>query len=356
MINTDNLGQNIPLAFDALGDISSFQVETGTVLDLQLDLRNMNLVVTNAEFPQGWYLIGDNNDWSATDMSYPFVQDPNNKNIYSIHVDIEDGDFWFKIANKRNYYLDDFWSGSFLSAAINGESALSGSLVEGNVGAFCIPANYNATYLDITIDVENLTYTIETDGEAPQEDPNAMYDYVYIAGTADGWSGYGGKLASFKGENNYFGFFKETGEFKIQKNQGSWAENWGGSNETLVFDGANIPADGLVYVNANIGAMTYSVTYITSMGVVGDAYNPDWSTDAPLTYNEDNNTWEGVVTFNQTGEIKFRANGEWDVNFGGPLNDLVSGGSNINVEAGTYNIVLSLICPGEYTATITPVD
>ena len=321
----------------------------------------MKLTITGEFAPQepptsnGWYLIGTPNNWSSSDKSYPFVQDAENENVYSIHVDNVSGDFWFKIAAEGNYELADFWSGDFLSAATDGESALSGNLVAGNQGAFCIPANYNCTYLDITIDVENLTYTITTDGQAPIIDPTAEYDYVYIAGTADGWSGNGGKLASVKDANDYYGFINATGEFKIQKNQGSWATNWGGSNGTLVAGGANIQANGFVYVNANIGNMTYSVTPITSMGVIGDATPGGWETETALTYNAETGAWEGTVTFT-TGEFKFRANESWAINFGGALDNLTLEGSNLEVEAGTYNVVLTLVCPGEYTATLTPAN
>ena len=357
LVTEELLNTEIPLTKE---NYQALQMAPGT-FNLSLDLENMKLTITGEFTPQepptsnGWYLIGTPNNWSSSDKSYPFVQDATNENVYSIHVDNVSGDFWFKIAAEGNYELADFWSGDFLSAATDGESALSGNLVAGNQGAFCIPANYNCTYLDITIDVENLTYTITSDGQAPIIDPTAEYDYVYIAGTADGWTGNGGKLASVKDANDYYGFINATGEFKIQKNQGSWATNWGGSNGTLVAGGANIQANGFVYVNANIGNMTYSVTPITSMGVIGDATPGGWETETALTYNAETGAWEGTVTFT-TGEFKFRANGGWDINFGGALDNLTIGGSNLEVEAGTYNVVLTLICPGEYTATLTPAN
>lgn len=357
LVTEEVLNTEIPLTYEYY---QAIQIAPGT-FNLSLDLENMKLTITGEFTPQepptsgGWYLIGTPNNWSSSDKSYPFVQDATNENVYSIHVDNVSGDFWFKIAAEGNYDLADFWSGDFLSAATDGESALSGNLVQGNQGAFCIPANYNCTYLDITIDVENLTYTITTDGQEPIIDPTAEYDYVYIAGTADGWSGNGGKLASVKDANDYYGFINATGEFKIQKTQGSWATNWGGSNGNLVAGGANIQANGFVYVNANLNNMTYSVTDITSIGLIGDAVNPDWSTEAPLTYNAETNTWEGNVTLT-AGSIKFRANNDWNINFGGALDNLVLLGDNITVEAGTYKVVLTLVCPGEYTATLTLVD
>ena len=142
-----------------------------TYLDITIDVENLTYtIVTDGHKPDiepdaaDWYLVGNFNDWSTTDMSYPFVQSAENENVYTIHVDNVSGDFWFKIAAGSNY-SGSFWSGTFLSAATDGESALSGSLVLGNQGAFCIPGSYGCTYLDITIDVENMTYSIATDGQ-----------------------------------------------------------------------------------------------------------------------------------------------------------------------------------------------
>ncbi len=187
LVTEELLNTEIPLTAE---NYQAIQMAPGT-FTLTLDLENMKLTITGEFTPQepsgnGWYLIGTPNNWSASDKSYPFVQDAENENVYSIHVDNVSGDFWFKIAAEGNYDLADFWSGDFLSAATDGESALSGNLVTGNQGAFCIPGSYNCTYLDITIDVENLTYTITTDGQEPQVDPEAA-DW-YLVGTNNGWS------------------------------------------------------------------------------------------------------------------------------------------------------------------------
>ena len=351
------LGTDIALTTE---NYLALQMAPGT-FTLTLDLENMTLKINGEFTPQpqpenNWYLIGTNNNWSTTDKTFKFTQSTDNENVYSIHVDNVSGDFWFKIANEDCYTAADFYAGTMLSFATNGEGPLTGNLVTGNQEAFCLPGSYNATYFDLTIDVENLTYTITTDGQAPVIDPTAKYDYVYIAGTADGWSGNGGKLASVKDANDFYGFINAGGEFKIQKDKGSWATNWGGSNGTLVASGDNLQANGLVYVNANLNTMTYSITEITSMGVIGDAVNADWTTEAPLTYNAETGAWEATGVVLNAGSIKFRANNSWDINFGGALDDLTINGDNIPVEAGTYNVALTLVCPGEYTATITPAN
>ena len=165
VVTEELLGTEIALTTEE--GFQALQMAPGS-FNLSLDRENMTLIITGEFTPQqpteNWYLVGTFNGWSTTDMSYPFVQSAENENVYTIHVDNVSGDFWFKIAAGSNY-SGSFWSGTFLSAATDGESALSGSLVLGNQGAFCIPGSYGCTYLDITIDVENMTYSIATDGQ-----------------------------------------------------------------------------------------------------------------------------------------------------------------------------------------------
>ncbi len=358
VVTEDVLGTSIALTND---NFIALQVAPGN-FNLSIDMEKMELTITGEFAPQpqpetNWYIIGTINEWSTTDKTYKMTQDAENANVYNIRIDGISRDFWFKIANENCYTAADFWNeGSLLAFPADGVQALSGNLVQGNQGAFCLPGYLNATYIDITINTEELTYTITTDGQEPEDDPDAEYEYLYITGDADGWNGNGGKVASIKGENDYYGFVNVGTVFKFQKIQGEWGINWGGSNGTLVSNGANIEASGYVYVNANLNNMTYSVTPITSMGVIGDATQGGWETETPLTYNAETNTWEGTITFTD-GEFKFRGNNNWDISFGGTLNKLVLNSDvNIHVEAGTYNVALKLVCPGEYSATLTPAN
>lgn len=50
--------------------------------------------------------------------------------------------------------------------------------------------------------------------------------------------------------------------------------------------------------------------------------------------------WEAKDITLASGEIKFRANDDWAINWGGDTNALTQGGANISVEAGTYDIKL----------------
>ena len=188
VVTEELLGTEIALTTEE--GFQALQMAPGS-FNLSLDLENMKLTVTGEFAPQpepagNWYLVGSFNGWSTTDMGYQFTQSTENPNLYSIFIEPVVGDYWFKIANEDCFTATNFWSGTILSAAVDGYGELSGNLVQGNQGAFCIPESYGCTYLNITIDVENLTYTIETDGHKPDIEPNAA-DW-YLVGNFNGWS------------------------------------------------------------------------------------------------------------------------------------------------------------------------
>ncbi len=94
----------------------------------------------------------------------------------------------------------------------------------------------------------------------------------------------------------------------------------------------------------------------TPLGFAPAEAGPDQDHD--MVYDKDKRTWS--VTLDLTaGEIKFRANDSWALNFGNDDNgdgSLDEGGSNITVDAGgTYIITLDLSNPRAYTYSLTPV-
>lgn len=82
----------------------------------------------------------------------------------------------------------------------------------------------------------------------------------------------------------------------------------------------------------------------TSMQLLGDFSN--WTDGTPLEMTKIGNathSWTTKVTFDADGEVKFRANGNWDVAFGGtkfPFG-LSDSGDNIKVTAGTYTVTFN---------------
>ena len=101
-------------------------------------------------------------------------------------------------------------------------------------------------------------------------------------------------------------------------------------------------------------ALSYKLTPITSIGIIGDAAG-GWDKDIVMTYDAASHTWIAKSVTLKDGEIKFRANGAWDINWGGTdLKKLTSNnGANIRVNAGTYTIQLKPSYDGNTQAELT---
>jgi hypothetical protein len=132
--------------------------------------------------------------------------------------------------------------------------------------------------------------------------------------------------------------------------------NYGdGGNGTLNIENtaANIVSPAGYYkLNADATALTYTAV-ATVWGVIGSATPGGWDNSTALEYDPASRTWTGGVTLT-VNEFKFRANNQWDINYGSTAGNstLDAGGSNIpvNVESDYY-FVLDLSHPNEYTYT-----
>lgn len=149
------------------------------------------------------------------------------------------------------------------------------------------------------------------------------------------------------------GMHLTAAEIKFRANH-SWDYNYGSSakNATLNAGGDNIPvaveADYAITLDlSHPNAYTYAAN---RWGLIGSATPGGWSDDTNMTWDATNKVF--TVTLNLTaGDIKFRANDGWDVNYGGPLDALVGGGDNIPVAAsGNYTVTFD---PWKLKATVT---
>ncbi|MEL6590753.1 MAG: RagB/SusD family nutrient uptake outer membrane protein, partial [Bacteroidota bacterium] len=129
-----------------------------------------------------------------------------------------------------------------------------------------------------------------------------------------------------------------------------WDVNWGdtGADGTLDAGGDNIAvADaGFYRVQADIANLTYSVE-ATDWGLIGSATPNGWDNDTDMTFDPVEGAWTIQVDLVE-GEVKFRANDDWALNYGDTGNDalLEEGGDNIAIPtSGTYIIKLYLDAP-----------
>jgi hypothetical protein len=133
------------------------------------------------------------------------------------------------------------------------------------------------------------------------------------------------------------------GEIKFRENN-DWASDFGdtGADGTLDAGGDNIAVTAGTYkITMNLNDNTYTIEPF-AWGVVGSGYN-NWGAtpDAKFYYDYVTDTFKVGVRL-VDGEIKFRQNNEWSIDFGdtGADGSLDAGGDNIVVTAGHYTITL----------------
>ena len=201
--------------------------------------------------------------------------------------------------------------------------------------------------------------TGEIQGEGEQ--PSADYaDYIYAIGGDTGWSGvYPLRSAQTSGVNNgkYKGFGYLSDQFKFKPNENDWTGDWECVGDGQIGQGSdNCPAPataGYYMIEVDLTAMTYSLTLINSIGIIGPAQTGGWDSDTDMTYDSTTGAWVAKGVALGADEFKFRANDAWAINWGGALDALIQDGGNIAATAGTYDIVLYAWCDGKAYATLT---
>ena len=289
----------------------------------------------------GYYFqYGDNNTAEFTHSSADVYDDP----VFTVTVKTtEDNATWQIVSSAAT---ND--EGLYFGPEKDGSTELSGKLVSENAGKGVLG---KAGHYRITINMWERTYAIEALNFAP---------YIYAIGNNTSWSSTI-PLAGVNYDGTYRGFAYLNGEFKFKPNP---ADNWTGDWEkasgdaysgTLTENGSSnidAPETGFYMMDVNIVSMTYNLTRINTIGLIGDATSGGWDTDTEMTYDVSEGCWT-VTTSLVDGKFKFRANKGWDINWGGSTDNLTSGGSDISVSAGNYTIKLYLSCEGMNHCTMT---
>lgn len=123
----------------------------------------------------------------------------------------------------------------------------------------------------------------------------------------------------------------------------------------------SLPGGKMYRIELDLTANSFKATSVT-WGVVGSATTNDgtgWNASKPLTYNTTTKKWEGTISLPGTGsnnEYKFRANDEWNINFGddGANGTLEYNGANIKLASpsNNYKVTLDLNDAGNYKYTV----
>lgn len=155
----------------------------------------------------------------------------------------------------------------------------------------------------------------------------------------------------------YTGFFA-VGEFKVLEKLGQWQPQWGKNGDSGIADssGGTDPAAWAISVaghyvfTMNLATKTYTLVpfagpadvYYPTVGIIGSSTAGGWDNSTAMTnINFDKHLWYTTATVTN-GEIKFRANNAWTINWGAltPISGKAELGSssNIPIEAGKYKM------------------
>lgn len=287
-----------------------------------------------------YYFLSGCTTWTLTTDAanaykmYHSSIDPMDDPIFKFYFNISDeqGDNWWKIAPQESMNNDtEDWS-EVLGPEEDGNTNPTGLCVsDGNAGHIVGAGSYCIEFNAISLE-----YNIYKTADVP---------FLFSPGGANSWDMYNSQWLVWNDDaKSYYGTVKIDSEVKfvdiLRSGTGgpSWDNpNYGGSDGTLVVGGDNITANtGLYWAHVNTADLTYELTEITSVGLIG--VGGDWDNDILLTPSQDKLEWSGTVEL--SGDWKIRMNGNWDYNYGNSPSDLVYNGQNIGGYDGTYSVTV----------------
>jgi glycosidase len=307
------------------------------------------LLLTSAAFAQTIYptvgIVGSAtaNGWDASTPMNVNAGDPHQ---WSLTLHLSQGEAKFR--------ANDNWSVNW-----GNTSFPSGSGVQ-NGPNIPIPTAgyYNVNFNDVTG-----AYNFETSTQP-------TYASVGVVGSATpgGWDNSTAMNVDPNDPHNWsITITLTSGEVKFRANN-SWDVNWGGStfpSGTAFQNGPNIPVSGGQYeITFNDVTRVYNFhnlnpTVYGTVGIIGSSTSNGWNESTPMRLASpgDPNTWT-LTTFLSAGELKFRANNSWDVNWGGPTFPAGQGipnGPNIQIPESSYYTIQFNDIGGQYNFTkLTP--
>ena len=289
---------------------------------------------------KGYYMLGqiNGNEWDAKS---PVWMNKISDGVYQLKVTTTADKNWFKFYAGSNFVSNDWDSinKGALGCKENGCEDGSGYIYYngdswGELQTMVIPGA--GTWI-VTLDMNNLTYSFAK-------------PVLYMAGDANGWS----HIDYLSGEDgvNYTGFmYLNQNGFKFCSQQ-----NWDGTNYGGAFFGQesdNIMMDeteGYYKVDIDLSTKKYTLTPITTIGIIGSAAPNGWDSDVDLTYvpynkeTKEGGYWEAKNLELKAGECKFRANDAWDMQWGFDGDKFVFSNNapqkQFVPEEGTYDIKL----------------
>ena len=349
-----------------LGGDNSFKVAAGAKkIRVTINMLEGTFKVEAVNIADAYYIIGGNGSWSS-DKSQKFSH--SDKDVFEdpvfTYILTGGGELWFAFGEAEALDATDQGDWNQLYGYV-GEQGLSGSFNRRSVlgGEYTFHVDGAAKYYRFSINVLNMTYEIT---------PLNFSEYIWEAGVNNDWGAIEQPLYCANQDGVYTGFFyaqdadwsdgkgafKFTGAFNNwdNGNYGTGTINDDGLSGTLINDGGSgnvLAVPGYYRATVDLANMTYSLTPIYSIGIIGPAQAGGWDIDTDLNYNPETKAWEGTVDL-VAADFKFRANDNWDINWGGKADDLRQNGDNLSIgEAGTYYIQFYPLCETRSYYTIS---
>ncbi|RMG78974.1 MAG: T9SS C-terminal target domain-containing protein [Bacteroidetes bacterium] len=262
------------------------------------------------------------NGWdSDTNM----VQMPGVPWVWTLNIDLVDGEAKFR--------ADDDWANSWGSTDFP-----TGVGVPGGENIPVTGGNYNVTFntasFEYSFELQTPVYsTIGLIGSATPNGWDEDTDLEQNPNNPELWSA---NMTLVDGEAKF-------------RAENDWAVNWGGADFPTgigVQDGPNIPVVGGEYnvkFNSTTGEYSFDppIAIFSTIGIIGSGTGLGWDSDINMVQDPAQaDHWTIQITLTD-GEIKFRAEDDWTINWGDdgfPTGTGTQDGPNIPVFAGTWQI------------------
>jgi hypothetical protein len=273
-----------------------------------------------------WNIPGD-----YVEASYPGLglanwspdKSPQVKSTVSNPASLEGYVYMANAKNEWKFATQNNWDGPNYGAGAAGK-------LDPNGNNFSSPAGYYKLNADAT----NLTYSAVPTvwGVIGSATPKSWDDETPLT--------YYPALKTWRG-----GMHLTAADIKFRANH-DWGFNYGSSakNSTLNAGGDNIPisVEADYYIILDLSKPQEYTYSANRWGIIGDATADSWNSDQNMTWDAAKKVMTATLALKK-GDIKFRANDDWGLNYGGDINALTEGGNNIPIgEAGNYTITLDL--------------
>ena len=336
-----------------LSDDGSFCVPAGgKLIKVTLNMMDYSYQIESLNISENYYLIGGPGEWNSSKdqkfshSSKSVFDDP----VFTYTFASTGGEMWFAFGDDEA--IDAVGEGTWnkLFGTKGDSKDLSGSFdrrynLDGD-HSFCVDGS--AKFYRFSVNMMDYTYEIT---------PLNFSEFYYEIGNESSWSA-AHPLYSAANDGKYQGYYYLDGEFKFKPNANNWdddleyvdGDSMGGTLQSSGGPNCPNPGAGFYQINLDAGALSYNLVRIEAIGIIGGF--DGWSGDVDMTYNKDEGCWEATATIDTDTELKFRANHDWAINWGGDVNNLTQDGANLIVSAGTHTFKLYLSYQGNNRVVI----